>query len=57
MPVGSRSTSCLPAGLVIRFDLTDRPRERCWMLVDRPESEVCVKSPGVDEELVVTTRW
>lgn len=41
--------------VVVRFDLTDRPRERFWMLVDRPESEVCVKHPGLDEDLVVTT--
>ncbi len=44
-----------PNRVVVRFDLTDRPRERFWMLVDRPESEVCVKSPGLDEDLVVTT--
>ena len=44
-----------PARVVVRFDLTDRPRERYWMLVDRPESEVCVKNPGLDEDLVVTT--
>lgn len=41
--------------VVVRFDLTDRPRERFWMLVSRPESEVCVKHPGLDEDLVVTT--
>ncbi len=44
-----------PSRVVVRFDLTDRPQERFWMLVDRPESEVCVKSPGLDEDLVVTT--
>ena len=41
--------------VVVRFDLTDRPRERFWMLVERPESEVCVKNPGLEEDLVVTT--
>lgn len=25
------------------------------MLIQRPESEVCVKHPGLDEDLVVTT--
>lgn len=46
----------LPAQrVVIRFDLTDRPRERFWMLAGRPESEVCVKNPGLDEDLVVTS--
>jgi len=44
-----------PTRVVVRFDLTDRPRERFWMLIDRPESEVCVKHPGLDEDLVVTT--
>ena len=46
----------LPAHrVVVRFDLTDRPRQQFWMLVDRPESEVCVRNPGLDEDLVVTT--
>jgi DNA-binding HxlR family transcriptional regulator len=44
-----------PRRVVVRFDLTDRPREHFWMLVDRPESEVCAKHPGLDEDLVVTT--
>jgi len=46
----------LPARrVVIRFDLADRPREQYWMLVERPESEVCVRHPGMDEDLIVTT--
>lgn len=49
------STKLPPRRVVIRFDLTDRPRQRFWMLVDRPESEVCVKHPGFEEDLVVTT--
>lgn len=44
-----------PLRVVVRFDLTDRPRDRFWMLLQRPESEVCVKHPGLDEDLVVTT--
>jgi len=44
-----------PRRVVVRFDLIDRPREHFWMLVDRPESEVCVKHPGLDEDLVVTS--
>lgn len=44
-----------PTRVVVRFDLKDRPRDRFWMLIDRPESEVCVKHPGLDEDLVVTT--
>lgn len=46
----------LPATrVVVRFDLTARPRRQLWMLIDRPESEICVKHPGLDEDLVVTT--
>jgi DNA-binding HxlR family transcriptional regulator len=44
-----------PARIVVRFDLTDRPKQRFWMLIDRPEPEVCVRHPGLDEDLVVTT--
>jgi DNA-binding HxlR family transcriptional regulator len=44
-----------PRRVVVRFDLTDRPRETYWMLVDGHESELCVKSPGLDEDIVVTT--
>jgi DNA-binding HxlR family transcriptional regulator len=44
-----------PSRVVVRFDLTDRPRQHFWMLIDRPESEVCVKHPGLDEDLVVVT--
>jgi len=29
--------------------------KRYWMLLQRPESEVCIKNPGFDEDLVVTT--
>jgi DNA-binding HxlR family transcriptional regulator len=41
--------------LVIRFDLADGPRRRFWVVLAPPESEVCVKPPGFDEDLVVTT--
>jgi hypothetical protein len=44
-----------PRRVVVWFDLTDRPREQYWMLVDGQESELCVKSPGFDEDIVVTT--
>lgn len=44
-----------PTRVVVRFDVTDRPRQPFWMLIDRPESEVCVKNPGLDEDLIVTT--
>jgi DNA-binding HxlR family transcriptional regulator len=43
------------ARLVIRFDLADGPRRRFWVVLEPPESEVCVKPPGFDEDLVVAT--
>jgi DNA-binding HxlR family transcriptional regulator len=41
--------------LVIRFDLADGPRRRFWVVLEPPDSEVCVKPPGFDEDLVVAT--
>jgi hypothetical protein len=46
----------LPAHrVVVRFDISDDANKRYWMLLQRPESEVCVKNPGLDEDLVVAT--
>jgi DNA-binding HxlR family transcriptional regulator len=43
--------------IVVRFELTDQPpdRRRIWMLFDRTYAEVCLKSPGFDEDLIVET--
>jgi DNA-binding HxlR family transcriptional regulator len=41
--------------LVIRFDIADGPRPRFWVVLEPPESEVCVKPPGFAEDLVVAT--
>jgi DNA-binding HxlR family transcriptional regulator len=41
--------------LVIRFDLSDGARRRMWVLLCPPDSEVCIKPPGYDEDLVVAT--
>jgi len=41
--------------VVIRFDISDGPRRHFWVVLEPPESEVCVKPPGFDEDLVVTT--
>src|SRR5215217_6217271 len=41
--------------LVIRFDLQDGPRRRIWVVLQPPDSEVCIKPPGFDEDLVVAT--
>lgn len=44
-----------PHRVVVRFDISDDANKRYWMLLQRPESEVCVKNPGLDEDLVVAT--
>jgi len=41
--------------LVIRFDIADDARRRFWVVLSPSESEVCVKPPGFDEDLVVAT--
>lgn len=44
-----------PHGLVVRFELGDRPRERYWLLVRAPRAEVCTSYPGRAEDLVIRT--
>jgi DNA-binding HxlR family transcriptional regulator len=43
--------------VTVRFELrnTRRAPRRLWLLVHRPEPELCVKPPGFEEDLVVTT--
>jgi DNA-binding HxlR family transcriptional regulator len=41
--------------VVVRFDLRDRPRQRFWLLLHRPDTELWVTHPGLDEDLVVVT--
>ena len=43
--------------VVVRFDFLDqpRPKHRYWLLVQRPEPEVCRKPPGFPDDLTVTT--
>lgn len=41
--------------IVIGFDLWDRPKEKFWLLLQQPEAELCVKHPGYDEDIVITT--
>ncbi len=49
----------IPRRIVMRFDFRDEPDRPFWVLVQRPRPEVCVKHPGLEVELVVTTetRW
>ncbi|MDQ3735312.1 MAG: helix-turn-helix transcriptional regulator [Actinomycetota bacterium] len=39
--------------VVVRFDLRDLPDERYWMLLRRPQSEICSRYPGIPEDLIV----
>ena len=41
--------------MVVRFDLTDRPKERYWLVMDHRDTELCIKDPGFEPDLVVTT--
>ncbi len=41
--------------LVVRFELRDAPKQKFWLLVQRPEPELCKKHPGFDEDLVFRT--
>jgi DNA-binding HxlR family transcriptional regulator len=41
--------------IVIGFDLRDRPRKKFWLLLQKPEAELCLKPPGYDEDIVITT--
>jgi DNA-binding HxlR family transcriptional regulator len=50
----------LPADRVtVRVTFRDVPGRTYWMLVQRPEPEVCRKPPGFDEDLAITsdTDW
>jgi hypothetical protein len=41
--------------MIVRFDLSDGPRRRFWIVAQKPEAEVCVRDPGFDDDLVVRT--
>jgi DNA-binding HxlR family transcriptional regulator len=41
--------------VVVGFVLTDRPKERFWLLLQQPEAELCIKHPGYDEDIIITT--
>ena len=43
--------------VVVRFDLADRPPEErtIWLVVNPTDAEVCTKSPGFDDDLIVAT--
>jgi DNA-binding HxlR family transcriptional regulator len=41
--------------VVVRFDLRDLPRQRFWLVLDKPDAELCMVHPGFDEDLIVVT--
>jgi DNA-binding HxlR family transcriptional regulator len=57
MARGMRSVELPEERVNTRFELPDMPRQRrrFWLLVQGREPEICVKPPGFEEDLVVTT--
>ena len=46
----------LPEGTTtVRFHLEDRPAVSCWMLLRRPQPELCTRSSGYVEDLLCST--
>jgi DNA-binding HxlR family transcriptional regulator len=41
--------------VVVRVVLRDAPRQRFWLLIQRPEPELCRKPPGFPEDLVLVS--
>jgi DNA-binding HxlR family transcriptional regulator len=41
--------------VIVRVDLRDQPRQKFWLLLQRPQPELCTTYPGAPEDLVVTT--
>ncbi|GAB2648397.1 winged helix-turn-helix transcriptional regulator [Kribbella swartbergensis] len=40
---------------VVRFELRDRPRDGYWLLLRRPQSELCTRPSGYSEDVVCRT--
>jgi DNA-binding HxlR family transcriptional regulator len=41
--------------VVVRFDMRDRPQERYWMVLRKPQPELCTKGTGYTEDIVART--
>jgi DNA-binding HxlR family transcriptional regulator len=41
--------------ITVRVIFRDSRKRRFWLLVQKPEAEVCLKPPGYDEDLIVTS--
>ena len=44
-----------PGTTVLRFDLTDSPDDRYWLVLRQPQSELCTRSRGFVEDVICTT--
>jgi DNA-binding HxlR family transcriptional regulator len=54
--VKSLAPEDLPPGrVVVRFELAGPRPRRYWLLLEPPCAEVCLRPPGPDDDLVVTT--
>ena len=40
---------------VIRFELSDRPSDRYWLILRRPQPELCTRPSGYSEDIVCRT--
>ncbi len=41
--------------IVIGFELSDRPKDRFWLLLQKPEAELCMKHPGYEADILIRT--
>jgi DNA-binding HxlR family transcriptional regulator len=41
--------------VVVRFDMRDRPQERYWMVLRKPQPELCTKGTGYPEDIIAHT--
>ena len=41
--------------VVVRFDMTDRPADRYWLILRRPQPELCTRGVGYVEDVVART--
>lgn len=41
--------------VVVSVELQDPPRRRFWLLLQKPEAEVCMRHPGFDEDVAIVT--
>ena len=41
--------------VVVRFELTDRPGDRYWMLLRKPTPELCTRGTGYVEDIIART--